>query len=182
MATHSNILAWRILGTEEPGGQPSVGLHRVGHDWSDLAAAAAAAVAKKSIEEKIMPHYWRNFFLKTLTNVLCFRRSFLLAETQIIPDAMWTQRIILPYSPYGSFPGLTFPHTHALVNIQVKTEAIPFVSRMFALCTALYLALCFFSFVFNYFILQYRWLRTLCYFQMYRKVIQLYIYMCVHVK
>ena len=41
MATHSNILAWRIPGTEEPGGVPSMGLHRVGHDWSDLAAAAA---------------------------------------------------------------------------------------------------------------------------------------------
>ena len=38
MATHSSILAWRISGTEEPGGLPSMGLHRVGHDWSDLAA------------------------------------------------------------------------------------------------------------------------------------------------
>ena len=42
MATHSSVLAWRIPGTGEPGGLPSVG-HRVGHDWSDLAAAAAAA-------------------------------------------------------------------------------------------------------------------------------------------
>ena len=42
MATHSSILAWRIPGTEEPGGLPSMGSHRVGHDWSDLAAAAAA--------------------------------------------------------------------------------------------------------------------------------------------
>ena len=41
MATHSSVLAWRIPGTEEPGGLPSVGSHRVGHDWSDLAAAAA---------------------------------------------------------------------------------------------------------------------------------------------
>ena len=41
MATHSSILAWRIPGTEEPGGLLSMGLHRVGHDWSDLAAAAA---------------------------------------------------------------------------------------------------------------------------------------------
>ena len=32
MATHSSILAWRIPGTEEPGGLPSVGSHRVGHD------------------------------------------------------------------------------------------------------------------------------------------------------
>ena len=38
MATHSSILAWRIPGTGEPGGLPSMGLHRVGHDWSDLAA------------------------------------------------------------------------------------------------------------------------------------------------
>ena len=45
MATHSSILAWRIPGTEEPGGLPSMGLHRVGHDWSDLAAAAEAAAA-----------------------------------------------------------------------------------------------------------------------------------------
>ena len=42
MATHSSILAWRIPGTEEPGGLPSMGSHRVGHDSSDLAAAAAA--------------------------------------------------------------------------------------------------------------------------------------------
>ena len=32
MATHSSVLAWRIPGTEEPGGLPSLGLHRVGHD------------------------------------------------------------------------------------------------------------------------------------------------------
>ena len=43
MATHSSVLAWRIQGTEEPGGLPSVGSHRVGHDSSDLAAAAAVA-------------------------------------------------------------------------------------------------------------------------------------------
>ena len=41
MATHSSVLAWRIPGTGEPGGLPSMGLHRVGHDWIDLAAATA---------------------------------------------------------------------------------------------------------------------------------------------
>ena len=40
MATHSSVIAWRILGTGEPGGLPSMGSHRVGHNWSDLAAAA----------------------------------------------------------------------------------------------------------------------------------------------
>ena len=42
MATHFSVLAWRIPGTEEPGGLPSLGSHRVRHDWSDLAAAAAS--------------------------------------------------------------------------------------------------------------------------------------------
>ena len=40
MATHSSVLAWRIPGMAEPGGLPSMESHRVGHDWSDLAAAA----------------------------------------------------------------------------------------------------------------------------------------------
>ena len=44
MATHSIILAWRIPGTEEPGGLPAMGSHRVGHDWSDLAAVAAKQI------------------------------------------------------------------------------------------------------------------------------------------
>ena len=42
MATHSSVLAWRIPGTGEPGGLPSMGSHGVGHDWSDLAAAEAS--------------------------------------------------------------------------------------------------------------------------------------------
>ena len=41
MEIYSSVLAWRIPGTEEPGGLPSMGSHRVGHDWSNLAAAAA---------------------------------------------------------------------------------------------------------------------------------------------
>ena len=42
MATHSSVLAWRIPGTAEPGGLPSMGSHRVGHNWRDLEAVAAA--------------------------------------------------------------------------------------------------------------------------------------------
>ena len=40
MTTHSSVVAWRIPGTEEPGGLLSMGSHRVGRDWSNLAAAA----------------------------------------------------------------------------------------------------------------------------------------------
>ena len=42
MATDSSVLAWRIPGTGEPDGLPSMGSHRVRHDWGNLAAAAAA--------------------------------------------------------------------------------------------------------------------------------------------
>ena len=44
MATHSSVLAWRIPGTGESGGLPSLGSHRVGHDWGDLAAAATHTI------------------------------------------------------------------------------------------------------------------------------------------
>ena len=47
MATHSSVLAWRIPGTEKLSGLLSVGSHRVGHDWNDLAAAAAAGARKR---------------------------------------------------------------------------------------------------------------------------------------
>ena len=56
MATHSSVLAWRIPGTGEPGGLPSMGSHRVGHDSSNLAAAAAAVL----------------YFLKCLLKSNCF--------------------------------------------------------------------------------------------------------------
>ena len=46
MATHSSVLAWRIPGTAEPNGLPCMGSHRVGHDWSDLAAAAACPLSQ----------------------------------------------------------------------------------------------------------------------------------------
>ena len=50
MATHSSVLAWKIPGGAEPGGLPSMGSHRVGHDLSDLAAAAEPSVQKTKKE------------------------------------------------------------------------------------------------------------------------------------
>ena len=56
MAPHSSTLAWKIPWAEEPGGLTSMGSHRVGHDWSDLAAAAElpynSAIALVSIQDK----------------------------------------------------------------------------------------------------------------------------------
>ena len=57
IATHSSVLAWRVPGTAEPGGLPSMGSHRVGHDWSDLAAAAAVLTIEisKVVELTLKP-------------------------------------------------------------------------------------------------------------------------------
>ena len=47
MATHSSVLAWRNPETGDPGGLPSMGLHRVRHDCIDLAAAAVAELNQR---------------------------------------------------------------------------------------------------------------------------------------
>ena len=64
MATHSSVLAWRIPGMGEPGGLPSMGSHRVRHDWSDLAAAAVACTV--------------SCHLQTVRALLLFLSGFLL--------------------------------------------------------------------------------------------------------
>ena len=63
IATHSSVLAWRIPGTGEPGGLPSMGSHRVGRDWSDLAATAAAAAVPVLCS--------RSFWLSIFCVVVC---------------------------------------------------------------------------------------------------------------
>ena len=76
MATHSSVLAWRIPGTAEPGGLPSTGSHRVGHNWSDLAAAAAASLWGRSrLTQKkwLLISGWSYIFVwnsKTFLNVV----------------------------------------------------------------------------------------------------------------
>ena len=83
MATHSSVLAWRIPGMGEPGGLPCMGSHRVGHDWSDLAAAAAAA-------------NWPS----------CVSSSYLTSPPDLNSDAISSWNIF----PYCSTPPLPFSH------------------------------------------------------------------------
>ena len=63
MATHSSVLAWRISGTGEPGGLPSMGSHRVGHDWSDLAAAEGCKnwIGSNRKEPEVMRTVWNGW-------------------------------------------------------------------------------------------------------------------------
>ena len=59
MATHSSVLAWRIPGTEEPGGLPSRGSHRIGHNLSDLAAAAVIKAVPFQGVSLLQRTYWK---------------------------------------------------------------------------------------------------------------------------
>ena len=78
MATHSSVLAWRIPGTGEPGGLLSMGSHRVGHHWSDLAAAAAVSV----VRENLHPGELQSGSVPT--SCVTFRSSLSLVEPQVM--------------------------------------------------------------------------------------------------
>ena len=71
MATHSNVLAWRIPGTVEPGGLPSMGSHRVRHNWSDLVVVGKTG------------YTWRGEDL----------------ERGMLAKEEWPERGVLPLSP-----------------------------------------------------------------------------------
>ena len=71
MATRSRVLAWRIPGTGEPGGLPSMGSHRVGHDWSDLAAATAWAATCTNLGKKEKFAKENEMKISYLLNVPC---------------------------------------------------------------------------------------------------------------
>ena len=106
MATHSSVLAWRIPGTWEPGGLPSVGLHRVGHDWSDLAAAAAAFTRKHYMYALIYDNLFFSFWLTSLC-VTISRSIYVSANGTIsfLFMAKWYS-IVCMYIPHFLFPFL----------------------------------------------------------------------------
>ena len=80
MATHSSVLAWRIPGTGEPGELPSMGSHRVRHNWSNLAAAAAAAQILIILPQLIY----------TITeNILVLKYWNIIFEILFIPHNIW---------------------------------------------------------------------------------------------
>ena len=86
MATHSSVLAWRIPGTGEPGGLPSVGSHRVRHDWNDLAAAAAIHYLFKQ-SSHVIDLYTIKFIVNTM-NMCVF---------------MWLFRVVIIFFSIGSW-------------------------------------------------------------------------------
>ena len=83
MATHSSVPAWRIPGTEEPGGLPSMGSHRVRYDSSSL-ATAAAAIQQVIFFKSRNPTYMAFLFLDFLTDRLSTLRSTMVGKRACI--------------------------------------------------------------------------------------------------
>ena len=89
MVPHSSVLAWRIPGTGEPGGLPSMGSHRVGHDWSHLAAAAQIFI-------------WTIlcFYFYMIQNI--FKKMFVMASlTQVL-----FSKVLFYFQIFGDFSGI----------------------------------------------------------------------------
>ena len=94
MATHFSVLAWRIPGTAEPGGLPSMRSHRVGHNWSDLAAAAAAEAWKILLN----PHFLHKAF--PTSRVLTSFRSR--TGAKVVPRPLLCAQLLHLYSSQDS--------------------------------------------------------------------------------
>ena len=105
MASHSSVLAWRIPGMGEPGGLPSMGSHRVGHDWSDLAAAAVAAHGLS-----IVPHRFS-----------CSVACGILLDQVLNPCLLHWQADSLPLNHQGS-PHFTFNFKRSASSHQLALE------------------------------------------------------------
>ena len=89
MSTHSSVLAWRTPGTGEPGGLPSMGSHRVGHDWSNLAAAAA--------EVLLCCRLWMICFFALLSSLLTGRQHSLAKAIHL--RGTWISQINIAVCP-----------------------------------------------------------------------------------
>ena len=111
MATHSSVLAWRIPGTGEPGGLPSMGSHRVGHNWSDLAAAAADMYSRTlGNTSKNLKNWTSHIHHPAISIFYTYSISFLLRNTKLRP--------FCTLSP--AFIGQWFPSFHFTICILIS--------------------------------------------------------------
>ena len=126
MATHSSVLAWRIPGMAELSGLPSMGPHRVRHDWSDLAAAAAAFIQHNVFEVHPCHHihqYLSLFIIDHLYSIIWLNHSLFAGQEDpwsrkwqptavFLPGESRWQRNLMGYCPWGCRVGCDWACTH----------------------------------------------------------------------
>ena len=110
MATHFSVLAWGIPGTGEPGGLPSMGSHRVRHNWSNLAAAACSQIT----DWETMGEWWGLWELETpeLTPVMGPGSTQWTPGTEVgfWPSSPRPSRFYSIFLPAGQFCSLVHIH------------------------------------------------------------------------
>ena len=95
MAAHSSILSWRITGMADPGGLLSMGSHRVGNDWSDLAAAAADIIIL-CVQTNNLRH----------PTAVCHVLNCFSVSNSVRPYGLWSPRLLSPWDSPGKNTGV----------------------------------------------------------------------------
>ena len=108
MATHSSVLAWRIPGTGEPDGLPPMGSHRVGHDWNDLAAAAAGSLLDSSVHGILQAR------ILEWVAMLTSRESSLPRDWTRISYVSYIGRLVLYHKHHLGHPFLILPISNTM--------------------------------------------------------------------
>ena len=169
MATHSSVLAWRIPGTGEPGGLPSMGSHRVWHDWSDAAAAAAAAFfIKKEVHtqgkefqscmhnKKYLPATSCPFLpISVLTNVY----SFLDTLSEIFCEVFYTYISIYMIFFFVTFYWDKTDTQHYISNFRYTTWWFDIYGCCEMITTISLVDICHHTYLWNFFFLWWELLR-----------------------
>ena len=99
MATHSSVLAWRIPGMGEPGGLPSMGSHRVGHNYSDLPAATQYWASLVAQTVKNLPAMWETW-VQSLGQEDPLEKEIATHSSTLAWKIPWTEGLV-GSSPWG---------------------------------------------------------------------------------
>ena len=122
MATHSRVLAWRIPGMGEPGGLPSMGSHRVGHDWSDLATAAATFYKK---------HLKKNTSAIPLSNMYCAVLNHSVMSNSLWSHGLYPTRLLCPWESPSKNTGVgSHAFLHEISPTQGSNPDLPHRRRI----------------------------------------------------
>ena len=114
MATHSSVLAKRISGTGEPGGLLSMGSHRVGHNWSDLAAAEVCQAHKLCLVTE-----WGKTLDLKVPKLLCDRDN---GNTYFKVTVTWESKFLF-VEPKNELHGHTKAHGSKWIGFTREEES-----------------------------------------------------------